>query len=173
MKTIQDAAHKMSEELAGTKGVFPNWEKSIYGPAVPMRNAALTNVAPTGEYCMHFFLLRFLTDLFHFCRNHFDDVQCLRRGTSNFNDRSLVVCVTHNMGMRRLGQLDLLFARVFVCLLLRAKGFDVTLGHDFHRPSAILCIEIDPCIRVVRVASFAMSPGTASREGIFHRDVLT
>lgn len=51
MKTIQDESHRMSRELAKTRGVFPNWEKSIYGPQgknVPMRNAALTNVAPTG-----------------------------------------------------------------------------------------------------------------------------
>ena len=51
MKTVQDASHQMSHELALDKGVFPNWEKSIYGPAaknIPMRNAALTNVAPTG-----------------------------------------------------------------------------------------------------------------------------
>lgn len=51
MKTVQEESHKMSRDLAKTRGVFPNWEKSIYGPKgknVPMRNAALTNVAPTG-----------------------------------------------------------------------------------------------------------------------------
>ena len=51
MSTIQETAHKTSHELALVKGVFPNWEKSIYATKnVPMRNAALTNVAPTGTF---------------------------------------------------------------------------------------------------------------------------
>lgn len=57
MKTIQEAAHGMSHELALSKGVFPNWDKSIHGPLgtnQPMRNAALTNVAPTGSIAMMF-----------------------------------------------------------------------------------------------------------------------
>lgn len=55
MRTIHLAAHEMSRELATEKGTFPNWEKSVYGPTgsnVRMRNAALTNVAPTGTISM-------------------------------------------------------------------------------------------------------------------------
>lgn len=57
MKIVTDAAHNTSEELAKTKGVFPNWEKSIFGPQGqnrPRRNAALTTVAPTGSISMFF-----------------------------------------------------------------------------------------------------------------------
>lgn len=55
MKCIQDAAHGMSQELAEEKGIFPNWEKSIYKEkGIKMRNAALTNIAPTGTIAMIF-----------------------------------------------------------------------------------------------------------------------
>jgi ribonucleoside-diphosphate reductase alpha chain len=55
MKCIQDATHEMSQELAEEKGVFPNWDKSIYKQQnVKMRNAATTNIAPTGTVSMIF-----------------------------------------------------------------------------------------------------------------------
>ena len=53
MKFIEDSCHEMSRELAEEKGVFPNWEKSIYGQRnIKMRNAALTTIAPTGTISM-------------------------------------------------------------------------------------------------------------------------
>lgn len=54
MKTIQLAAEKQSEQLSNEKGVFPNWEKSVFYPDKKRRNAALTNVAPTGAIAMMF-----------------------------------------------------------------------------------------------------------------------
>lgn len=55
MKCVQDAAHEMSRELAEEKGTFPNWDKSVYKQkGVKMRNAALTNIAPTGTISMVF-----------------------------------------------------------------------------------------------------------------------
>ncbi|MBI3956503.1 MAG: adenosylcobalamin-dependent ribonucleoside-diphosphate reductase [Candidatus Kerfeldbacteria bacterium] len=55
MRTINEASHEMSRELAKEKGVFPNWEKSIYKMrGEKMRNAALTNIAPTGTISMLF-----------------------------------------------------------------------------------------------------------------------
>jgi ribonucleoside-diphosphate reductase alpha chain len=57
MKIVDDTANDESQTLAQQKGTFPNWEKSIFGPAgknVPMRNAALTTVAPTGSISMLF-----------------------------------------------------------------------------------------------------------------------
>lgn len=57
MKIVNDAAHDTSEELGRAKGVFPNWEKSIFGPSGQnrlQRNAALTTVAPTGSISMFF-----------------------------------------------------------------------------------------------------------------------
>lgn len=48
MKTINDAAHESSRELAKTRGAFPLWKESIYKNDVPIRNSAITTIAPTG-----------------------------------------------------------------------------------------------------------------------------
>ncbi|HOO16835.1 MAG TPA: adenosylcobalamin-dependent ribonucleoside-diphosphate reductase [Phycisphaerae bacterium] len=50
MKFINEEAHLCSEELARTRGCFPNWQGSIWQTRYdrPMRNAAVTTVAPTG-----------------------------------------------------------------------------------------------------------------------------
>lgn len=50
MKFVNDEAHNYSEKLAGERGSFPNWEKSLWDTKYhrPMRNACTTTVAPTG-----------------------------------------------------------------------------------------------------------------------------
>lgn len=48
MKTINEAAHEESESLAEERGAFPLWEESIFQNKKPIRNAALTTIAPTG-----------------------------------------------------------------------------------------------------------------------------
>lgn len=51
MRFVSIEADRASEELAGERGPFPNWEQSVYGPDVwnrPMRNATRTTIAPTG-----------------------------------------------------------------------------------------------------------------------------
>lgn len=53
MSFINSTAHEMSQQLADEKGVFPNWDLSIYKRnGVRQRNAALTNIAPTGTISM-------------------------------------------------------------------------------------------------------------------------
>jgi len=37
-----------SLELAKERGVFKNWERSMYYPELPLRNATRTSIAPTG-----------------------------------------------------------------------------------------------------------------------------
>jgi ribonucleoside-diphosphate reductase alpha chain len=49
MKGIQQTALDESERLGLEKGSFPNFKKSIWTDKPAMRNAALTNVAPTGS----------------------------------------------------------------------------------------------------------------------------
>jgi len=49
MQFIQEEGHKASSELAKVRGSFPNWQKSIYyQEGLPMRNATVTTIAPTG-----------------------------------------------------------------------------------------------------------------------------
>jgi ribonucleoside-diphosphate reductase alpha chain len=55
MKAINSAAHEASREMAQERGAFPNMPLSIYATKeTPMRNAALTTVAPTGSISMMF-----------------------------------------------------------------------------------------------------------------------
>lgn len=48
MKTINDAAHDESRELAKVRGAFPLFSESIFKDGEPIRNAAITTIAPTG-----------------------------------------------------------------------------------------------------------------------------
>lgn len=55
MGTIQKAAEEMSVQLGQLKGVFANWHKSVFAESGEIRrNAALTNIAPTGTIAMMF-----------------------------------------------------------------------------------------------------------------------
>jgi len=49
MSFIQNEAKKASQYLAEKRGVFPNFDKSIYRSGPPMRNATVTTIAPTGS----------------------------------------------------------------------------------------------------------------------------
>ncbi len=48
MSFIRERAGERSALLAAQRGPFPNFERSIHAGGVPLRNAALTTVAPTG-----------------------------------------------------------------------------------------------------------------------------
>jgi len=53
MKCISEEGRKMSGELAHERGVFPNWEDSVYGRKnQKVRNATVTTIAPTGTISM-------------------------------------------------------------------------------------------------------------------------
>jgi ribonucleoside-diphosphate reductase alpha chain len=54
MRFINDEGHECSSELAAARGSFPNWKGSIWQTKYdrPMRNAAVTTVAPTGTISM-------------------------------------------------------------------------------------------------------------------------
>ncbi len=49
MKFIREEGREMSEKLAEKRGVFPNWDSSIFKEQDrKMRNATITTIAPTG-----------------------------------------------------------------------------------------------------------------------------
>lgn len=48
MQFIQQQSFDTSVLLAKERGVFSNWDKSIYFPHQPIRNATRTSIAPTG-----------------------------------------------------------------------------------------------------------------------------
>lgn len=49
MRLIAQEARRASAELAAERGVFPNWEQSVYASqGVQLRNATMTSIAPTG-----------------------------------------------------------------------------------------------------------------------------
>ncbi|MFQ5839947.1 MAG: vitamin B12-dependent ribonucleotide reductase [Candidatus Methylomirabilales bacterium] len=48
MAFIERTGHDESERLAGERGPFPNWSRSIYRDGSPIRNATVTTIAPTG-----------------------------------------------------------------------------------------------------------------------------
>lgn len=49
MGFILEEGKKASMALAQSKGVFPNYEQSSYYPDLPLRNATITTIAPTGS----------------------------------------------------------------------------------------------------------------------------
>ena len=53
MKFVSESAKKASQELAKERGVFPEWENSVFaGTDYRPRNMALTTIAPTGTISM-------------------------------------------------------------------------------------------------------------------------
>lgn len=48
MQFVEEKSNQASEELAKERGVFVNWDKSIYAPNYLVRNATRTSIAPTG-----------------------------------------------------------------------------------------------------------------------------
>ena len=49
MAFVQSTSYETSAQLAKERGEFQNWNKSVYYPNRPMRNATCNSIAPTGS----------------------------------------------------------------------------------------------------------------------------
>lgn len=52
MRFILEEGKRASHRQAKLRGVFPNFEKSVYYPDEELRNATITTIAPTGSLCI-------------------------------------------------------------------------------------------------------------------------
>lgn len=52
MGRVQATSHDQSARLAEERGPFPNWARSIHRAGRPLRNGAITTIAPTGTISM-------------------------------------------------------------------------------------------------------------------------
>jgi ribonucleoside-diphosphate reductase alpha chain len=52
MAFVNDKAHDQSARLAEERGPFPNFDRSIHRDSRPLRNSAVTTIAPTGTISM-------------------------------------------------------------------------------------------------------------------------
>jgi len=52
MAFLKEKGHEQSARLAEERGPFPNWSRSIYRDARPLRNSTVTTIAPTGTISM-------------------------------------------------------------------------------------------------------------------------
>ncbi len=79
MEFIQKEAKEASKALARERGCFPNWEKSVYFPDTPIRNACVTSIAPTGSLSIIAGCSPGIEPLFGVCfeRNILDDERFL------------------------------------------------------------------------------------------------
>jgi ribonucleoside-diphosphate reductase alpha chain len=48
MEFVKVESRKASVDLSRRRGVFTNWNESLFAPQTPIRNATLTSIAPTG-----------------------------------------------------------------------------------------------------------------------------
>ena len=126
MAFIQKEAHEGSESLARTRGTFPNFPNSIWSNGrKPMRNAAVTTVAPTGTLSIIANCSGGIEPLFSvvFFRRILDGksrievhplfMQIARQ--RGFYSEALTAKIAEKGGFRGLAQIPLDVRRLFVC----------------------------------------------------------
>ncbi|MBI1850960.1 MAG: adenosylcobalamin-dependent ribonucleoside-diphosphate reductase [Planctomycetes bacterium] len=79
MQFLKRVSHEASAALAATRGPFPNFAKSRLASGPPMRNAAVTTVAPTGTIAILAGVSSGIEPLFalSYVRHALDDVELL------------------------------------------------------------------------------------------------
>jgi ribonucleoside-diphosphate reductase alpha chain len=125
MRFIQENAHEASQNLAEERGVFPNWEDSIYrDQGVKLRNATCTTIAPTGTLSIIAGCSSGIEPLFalSFVRNVMDNDKLLEvnpyfeevANEQRFYSRELMDEIAKRGSIRKIKQIPKEVRRVFV-----------------------------------------------------------
>ncbi len=125
MRFIQENAHEASQNLAEERGVFPNWEKSIYkDQGVKLRNATCTTIAPTGTLSIIAGCSSGIEPLFalSFVRNVMDDDKLLEvnpyfeevANDQRFYSRELMDEIAKRGSIKKIKQIPKDVRKVFV-----------------------------------------------------------
>ncbi len=125
MQFIQDEGRIASQELAKERGPFPNFAVSIFKDGVPVRNATITTIAPTGtisliagassgiEPVFAMSYIRNVMDGKHFYEtNHIFEEELKKRGL--FSDEMLEKISSHGT-ITHMPEIPEDMKRVFVC----------------------------------------------------------
>ncbi|MGD2098174.1 MAG: vitamin B12-dependent ribonucleotide reductase [Desulfobacterales bacterium] len=125
MRFLQENAREASQNLAAERGVFPNWEDSIYkDQAVRLRNATCTTIAPTGTLSIIAGCSSGIEPLFalSFVRNVMDNDKLLEvnpyfeevANEQRFYSRDLMDEIAKRGSIRKIKQIPKEVRRVFV-----------------------------------------------------------
>ncbi len=125
MRFIQENAHEASQNLAEERGVFPNWEDSIYQEqGIKLRNATCTTIAPTGTLSIIAGCSSGIEPLFalSFVRNVMDNDKLLEvnpyfeevANEQRFYSRELMDEIAKRGSIRKIKQIPKEVRRVFV-----------------------------------------------------------
>ena len=125
MRFIQENAHEASQDLAEERGIFPNWEDSIYkDQGIKLRNATTTTIAPTGTLSIIAGCSSGIEPLFalSFVRNVMDNDKLLEvnpyfeevANEQRFYSRELMDEIAKRGSIRKIKQIPKEVRRVFV-----------------------------------------------------------
>ena len=174
MSAIQGAAEEASRALAKEKGVFPNLPLSVFaGRKVEMRNAALTNVAPTGATSMMLdtssgvepnFALAYIKQdkdgvQYHYLNKYFE-AELHRRGLDSETIEKIKEEIVKNGSIARMTELPYDLRETFVV------SMDMS-GEEHVRMQAAFQRHLDNSIS--KTINF---PGSATREEIKRSFIL-
>jgi len=141
MSFIHKNSLQASMELAKTRGVFPNFKKSVYaGRNMPLRNATVNSVAPTGTISIIAGCSSGIEPLFavSFIRNVLSGTKLLEVNPlfeeaakeGGFFDKEVLAKITKRGSLKGIGEIPGSVKRIFV------TAFDITARHHLHIQAA-------------------------------------
>lgn len=127
MKFVQDESWKMSEELAESKGCFLNWKHSEFAEInKKVRNAAVTNVAPTGTTSLvcdvnggiePFFLMKYERDVQGKKLSYLNSILVAKLKKRGLYTESVINSIKENGSIQDIPEIPSEIQKVFVAAL--------------------------------------------------------